>query len=191
MESKYYGIAKMRSLEGEEGKLILEGYALKFERPTQPEFKDLYGYNEKIGAHALDDTDLSDVPLKYNHSNEKIILARTRNKSLNLKIDDIGLYFRAVLNDKISDHINVYQAVKSGLIDQCSFCMLVDDEMSDYDSSSRTITINKITNLLDISIVDAPAYDSTEVYARNLEKLNKKAEELELRKRKLKLKMSL
>lgn len=191
--TKYYGLAKLRALENEED-MILEGYAIKFNQPTQPKFKELYGYTEIISERALDDTDLSDVPLKYNHSDEKVILARTRGGTLNLIKDEIGLKIRAILNKKIPDHVSVYEAVKSRLIDKMSFGFYPDEEKSSYDGESRTITINRILALTDVSVVDIPAYDSTEVYARNLEDLKNlelKNKELELRKRKLKILLSL
>ena len=166
MDNKYYGLANLRALE-EDQKMILEGYAIKFNQPTQPRFKELYGYTEIISPRALDDTDLSDVPLKYNHSDGKVILARTRGGTLNLIKDEIGLKIRAILNDKIPDHVSVYEAVKSKLIDKMSFGFFEDEKMNSYDAESRTITINKITVLTDVSVVDIPAYDSTEVYARS------------------------
>ena len=193
-KNKYYGLAQLRALENEQEDMILEGYAIKFNQPTQPKFKELYGYTEIIGERALDDTDLSDVPLKYNHSDEKVILARTRGGTLNLIKDEIGLKIRALLNRKIPDHVSVYEAVRSGLIDKMSFGFYPDEEKNSYDGESRTITINRILALTDVSVVDIPAYDSTEVYARNLENLNNiqlKNKELELRKRKLKVLLSL
>nr|DAM94417.1 MAG TPA: prohead serine protease [Caudoviricetes sp.] len=193
MENKYYGLANLRALEDENKQMILEGYAIKFNQPTQPKFKELYGYTEIISSRALDDTDLSDVPLKYNHSDGKVILARTRGGTLNLIKDEIGLKIRAILNSKIPDHVSVYEAVKSGLIDKMSFGFFEDEEMNSYDAESRTITVNKITALTDVSVVDIPAYDSTEVYVRNLKSLENmdKSKELEIRKRKLKVLLSL
>lgn len=194
MNDKYYGLAELRTLETEKEEMILEGYALKFNQSTQPKFKELYGYTEIIGERALDDTDLSDVPLKYNHSDEKVILARTRGGTLNLIKDNIGLKIRAILNNKIPDHISVYEAVKSGLIDKMSFGFYPDKEKNSYDGENRTITINRILSLTDVSVVDIPAYDNTEVYARNLEGLKNleiKNKEIELRKRKLKILLSL
>lgn len=192
MENKYYGLANLRALE-DENEMILEGYAIKFNQPTQPKFKELYGYTEIISDRALSDVDLSDVPLKYNHSDGKVILARTRGGTLNLIIDEIGLKIRAILNKKIPDHVSIYEAVKSRLIDKMSFGFYADEEMNSYDAESRTITVNRITQLTDVSVVDIPAYDSTEVYARNLESLNNmnNSKELELKKRKLEVLLSL
>lgn len=192
MENKYYGVAQLRALDSQENDMILEGYAIKFNEPTQPKFKELYGYTEIIGSRALDGVDLSDVPLKYNHSDEKVLLARTRGGTLELLIDEIGLKIKALLNRNIPDHVSVYEAVRSGLLDKMSFGFFADDNFNAYDTQNRTITINKITQLTDVSVVDIPAYDATEIYARNLENLNNmKNKELDLRKRKLEIELSL
>lgn len=53
-KNKYYGLAQLRALENEREDMILEGYAIKFNQPTQPKFKELYGYTEIIGERALD-----------------------------------------------------------------------------------------------------------------------------------------
>lgn len=192
MDNIYYGLAELRALDNNNDEdMVLEGYAIKFNEPTQPQFKELYGYSEIIGSRSLDEVDLSDVPLKYNHSDEKIILARTKGGTLKLEIDNIGLKIRALLNKKIPDHVSVYEAVRSGLLDKMSFGFLPDEEENIYDSQHRTVTINKILKLTDVSVVDIPAYDVTEVYARNLEKLNKEDKKLSLRKRKLEIELSL
>ena len=191
-DTKYYGVAQLRALQNDSEEMVLEGYAIKFNEPTQPKFKELYGYDEIISERALDDVDLSDVPLKYNHSNEKVLLARTRGGTLQLNIDEIGLKIRALLNRNIPDHVSVYEAVRSGLLDKMSFGFFADETFNCYDSKNRSITINKITQLTDVSVVDIPAYNSTEIYARNLENLNNmKNKELELRKRKLEIELSL
>ena len=148
MENKYYGLANLRALEDDNKQMILEGYAIKFNQPTQPKFKELYGYTEIISPRALDDTDLSDVPLKYNHSDGKVILARTRGGTLNLIKDEIGLKVLAVLNRNIPDHVSVYEAVKSKLIDKMSFGFFADEDMNSYDAESRTITVNRINRCI-------------------------------------------
>ena len=75
------------SWEASEGEKIA-GYAVVFEQRTVL-FKDPktgYEYGEIIDRHALDGADLSDVILRYDH--EGRVLARTRNGSLKLSIDN-------------------------------------------------------------------------------------------------------
>lgn len=152
-------------------KMEIKGYAVVFDSP------ETYSYTEVIDSHALDDADMSDVVLRYNHNDGFMVLARTRNKSLNLEVDEKGLMMDATLQEDITDHKNIYNAIKSGLIDKQSFAFSVEEDSYDYDTDTRTIT--KIGKLYDVSVVDQPFYNSTDVsIARkeNDEFLTKRAE---------------
>ena len=82
-------------------KMQIEGYAVVFNSP------ETYDYTEIIDEHALDNTDMSDVVLRYNHNDSFMVLARTRNKSLELNVDEKGLMIDATLQDNITDHRNI------------------------------------------------------------------------------------
>ena len=133
----------------------IEGYAVVFNSP------ETYDYTEVIDEHALDETDMSDVVLRYNHNDSFMVLARTRNKSLQLNVDEKGLMIDAKLQDDITDHKNIYNAIKSGLIDKQSFAFSVEEDEYDYDTDTRTI--KKIGKLYDVSVVDQPFYNATDV----------------------------
>lgn len=133
----------------------IEGYAVVFNSP------ETYSYTEVIDEHALDETDMSDVVLRYNHNDSFMVLARTRNKSLQLNVDEKGLMIDAKLQDDITDHKNIYNAIKSGLIDKQSFAFSVEEDEYDYDTDTRTI--KKIGKLYDVSVVDQPFYNATDV----------------------------
>lgn len=141
----------------EDDKMIVEGYAITFNSPAT------HGYTEIISERALDNTDMSDVPLKYNHEDSHLIMARTRNHSLELKKDEKGLFIRAELIDTQSNK-DIYKSIKAGLIDKMSFAFTTRGDEYDYDTDTRTIT--DIDKLYDVSVVDMPFYDSTSVYAR-------------------------
>ena len=146
---------QFRAADNEDGKMEIKGYAVVFNSP------ETYGYTEVISDKALDETDMSDVVLRYNHNDSFMVLARTRNKSLQLEKDDKGLMIDATLQDDITDHRNIYNAIKSGLIDKQSFAFSVDEDEYDYDTDTRTIT--KIGKLFDVSVVDQPFYNATDV----------------------------
>ena len=151
---------QFRAEDTEDGKMEIKGYAVVFNSP------ETYGYTEVIDSHALDETDMSDVVLRYNHNDSFIVLARTRNKSLSLNTDSVGLMMDATLQDDITDHRNIYNAIKSQLIDKQSFAFSVEEDSYDYDTDTRTIL--KIGKLYDVSVVDQPFYNSTDVsVARN------------------------
>ena len=175
-------LRELRAIENqEEEKMIVEGYAIVFDEPT-----DL-GYIEIIESGALDNCDMSDVCLKYNHEDDFLIMARTRNKSLQLEVDNHGLKIRAELIDTQSNR-DIYKSVRAGLLDKMSFAFLVSDANWDTVDGVDIRRITGISKLFDVSIVDFPAYDQTEVYARSKEAVGKEQEayhKLKLEKEKL------
>lgn len=156
--------------EEQDGNMEIKGYAVVFDSP------ETYDYTEIIDKHALDETDMSDVVLRYNHNDSFMVLARTRNKSLSLEKDEKGLMIDAKLQNDITDHRNIYNAIKSGLIDKQSFAFNVVEDDYDYDTDTRII--KKIGKLFDVSVVDQPFYNATDVSVKNQneEFLQKRAE---------------
>jgi len=146
---------QFRAEDTEDGKMEIKGYAAVFNSP------ETYDYTEVIDSKAFDEADMSDVVLRYNHNDSFMVLARTRNKSLNLSVDEKGLMIDAFLQDDITEHKNIYNAIKSGLIDKQSFAFSVEEDNYDYDTDTRTIT--KIGKLFDVSVVDQPFYNATDV----------------------------
>lgn len=178
-------IAEMRALDSDE--MIIEGYAAVFNQET-----DLGWCKEVIDQKAFEECDMKDCCLNYNHGQGKAI-ARTRNGSLELIVDSVGLKMRAKLIDT-TEGTDIYKSVKSGLLDKMSFAFTVKEEQWDYETDTRRIM--KIDKLFDVSIVDIPAYEGTSVFARSKEQYEKEKEQheankLELEKEKLKLLLSL
>ncbi len=124
-------------------------------------------YKEVIDSHALDRTDFSDVVLRYNHAEGFTVLARTRNRSLELEKRPDGLYFRAELQPEIQAHRDLFAAVKAGLIDKMSFGFRIADDGDEYDRTTHTRRILNIARIYDLSLVDFPAYEQTFVEARS------------------------
>jgi len=171
----------------EDTKMIVEGYAIVFDEPT-----DL-GYIEVIERGALDNCDMRDVCLKYNHEDDFLIMARTRNKSLQLEVDEHGLKIRAELIDTSSNR-DIYKSIQAGLLDKMSFAFIVSDASWDTVDGKDVRRIKGIEKLFDVSVVDVPAYDQTEIYARSKSVAEKEQEEyhkLKLEKEKLLLQLSL
>lgn len=166
---------QFRAESNEEGKMEIKGYAAVFNSP------ETYGYTEVLAPTAFDEADMSDVVLRYNHNDSFMVLARTRNKSLELDVDEKGLMIDATLQDDITDHRNIYNAIKSGLIDKQSFAFTVEEDTYDYDTDTRTIT--KIGKLFDVSVVDQPFYNATDVsVARDVKNNDFLARREEIRK---------
>ena len=179
-------IAEVR-LEETEDKMILEGYAIIYDEPTLIG-DESYGFIESISKDAISDAAIKDVPMKYNHMDSFLIIARTKNGSLTLTSDDVGLKVRAELLDTQSNQ-DIFKMVKSGLLDKMSFAFVVSEQEWDKNGDVPKRYIRKIERLYDVSIVDTPAYDKTSIYARSLEAmdLELKTMELEERKRRVEL----
>ena len=173
----------------ENDEMIVEGYAIRF---NEPAIFYIGGeeYREVIDRRALDHADLSDVPFKYNHSDNVMIMARTRNKTLELIKDDKGLFIRAKLANTTAGR-DLYTLIKRGDIDKMSFAFTVDYENDGdhYDRKTRTRTIKRIKKIWDVAAVDTPAYDTTSITARSFFELERekelKALEREARRKKL------
>ena len=176
-------IAEMRALDSED--MIIEGYAAVFNQET-----DLGWCKEVIDIRAFEECDMKDCCLNYNHGQSKAI-ARTRNGSLELIVDSVGLKIRAKLIDT-TEGVDIYKSVKAGLLDKMSFAFTVKEEKWDFETDTRTIT--NIDKLFDVSIVDIPAYEGTSVFARSKEEYEaekRQYEKIKLEKEKLKLLLSL
>ena len=155
------------SFEETEGKMILEGYAIVFEQETLIG-DESRGFREVISRNALENTFMKDVPLKYNHMDSFLILARTKNESLTLSIDEIGLKVHAELIDTHSNE-DVYKMVRSGLLDKMSFAFTVKKQSWDRSGDIPLRRIENIDRLYDVSVVDMPAYEGTSIYSRSLD----------------------
>ena len=146
---------QFRAEDTEDGNMTIRGYAAVFNSP------ETYSYTEVIAPTAFNEADMSDVVLRYNHNDSFMVLARTRNKSLDLTVDEKGLMMNARLQDDITEHKNIFNAIKSGLIDKQSFAFTVDEDDYDYDTDTRTI--KRIGKVFDVSVVDQPFYNATDV----------------------------
>lgn len=181
-------ISELRALDinNENEEMIVEGYAAVFETET-----DLGWCKEVISRDAFNDCNMNDCVLKYNHNDNCLILARTRNKSLELTVDNKGLKVRAKLIDTTQNR-DIYKMIKAGLLDKMSFAFSVRKQEWDYENDIRRIT--EISQLFDVSVVDVPAYETTEIYARDKKGYEKEKEQYrqeKLEKEKLKLLLSL
>jgi len=164
--------------EESEGKMTLEGYAIVFDQETLIG-NDEHGFTEVISRQALHDTQMKDVPMKYNHMDSFLIIARTKNQSLRLSVDEMGLKVHADLLDTHSNQ-DIYKMVRSGLLDKMSFAFTVDEQVWNREGKLPKRIITKIARLYDVSVVDTPAYDATSIYARSLESMDVELKTMEL-----------
>ena len=158
--------------------MIIRGFACVFDNETLLySFKGWDGYEvrvfEKVDPDAFDEADMSDVIFNYNHCGR--VYARTRNDSLKLGINKpTGLEMETELWADDEGHCQLYRDIKRGNIDKMSYCYIpATTEYSmveDNESEVREYhyVVKKISRVLDVSAVDIPAYDATEISARRL-----------------------
>ncbi|WP_313292581.1 HK97 family phage prohead protease [Faecalispora jeddahensis] len=176
MEKNKYELRliEMRAV-GDGNTMTIEGYAIVFDTPATHG-----GFTETIKRGALDGTDMKDVPLRYNHNDNVMVMARTRNKSLRLIVDEKGLLIQADLLDTQSNR-DLYAGIQAGLIDKMSFAFTVPagGDTWSFGEKETTRTVTRIDKLWDVSVVDTPFYDTTSVYARSLELLDSEKRRLD------------
>lgn len=154
--------------ESEKKEIHIQGYALTFETLSE----NLGGFRETISRGALDDCDMSDVVLDYNHKFDAILARNNKSSgpgSLVLSIDERGLFFDAIPTDT-SYSRDLLENMRNGIVNKCSFVFSLDwndpdAQKWDWDDGKRGYdfrTINKIKSISDVSIVIFPAYEDTE-----------------------------
>ncbi len=180
MNKRETRIANVELIEENE-KMILEGYAIVYDEETLIGTEE-HGFIESISPDAITEDAIRDVPMKYNHMDSFLIIARTKNQSLQLTSDEKGLNVRAELLDT-QHNKDIYKMVKSGLLESMSFAFTVKDQEWDHEGDIPRRYIKEIDRLYDVSIVDIPAYDSTSIYARSLESMELELKAMELEKR--------
>lgn len=172
---------EVRADEQQEGKMIIEGYPIVFDKEAYIEGWE-GGFYEKVDRKAFDNADMSDVCLKINHNDDFFICARTRNGSLQLTPDEKGMFIHAELIDTTQNR-DVYKMVQAGLLTEGSFAFTVTDDHEEVKDGEIHRTILGIGKLFDVAICTNGAYGNlTEIYARSynaLESVKSKAVETE------------
>lgn len=159
---------EVRAEQNENHGNIITGRPIVYNRRT-----NLGCFDEIIDSGALDKTDLRDVRFLVNHDTSKIPLARSRNNNTNstmqLSVDNDGMAIRVDLDtENNSEARALYSAVQRGDISGMSFMFGVDtDEWENLESDHPTRHIKSISTVVEVSAVTFPAYESTEIQARD------------------------
>lgn len=160
---------EVRAEQDEQRGAILTGRPIVYDSRT-----NLGCFDEIINAGALDNADLTDVRFLVNHDLSKIPLARSRrnnaNSTMHLTPDFQGLSLDWVQLDieNNAESRALYSAVQRGDITGMSFMFSIDGEQwEDLESDHPTRHITKIGSVVEISAVTFPAYDATEISARD------------------------
>lgn len=167
MERRAYSF-EIRANDTDGGTGIITGRPIVYESKT-----DLGYFDEIIKRGALKGANLKDVRFLVNHDMSRIPLARSRNNNENstmqLTPDDDGLSIRVTLDvENNSEARALYSAVQRGDISGMSFLFAVGEEdWAGLDTDHPTRTILSIAEVLEVSAVTFPAYESTEIETRS------------------------
>lgn len=142
----------------------IEGKAVAFDSETVLFKYNGIEYKEIIEKGAFDEADISDVVVKYNHSDHFLAVARTRNHTLELDVREDGVYVAIKIRKDNPNGMQFYKNVEEGLIDRMSFSFIIREES--FDEKEHRWTVRKIEKVYDVAAVDFPAYDDTEIYAK-------------------------
>ena len=153
--------SKFETRETEEKEMIVEGYFAVFGSI----YNMTDGLQETVDPHAFDETIEDDIRCLTNHKSE-LVLGRTKAGTLELSIDDVGLFGRVTINPNDRQAVDLYERVKRGDVDQCSFGFDILDEEYDYRQDGSALVTLKKVKLYEVSVVTFPAYEDTYVAAR-------------------------
>lgn len=160
----------IRAAEGDA--MIIEGIPIVYDQETP-----IGGwFREKIARGAATNAlKKGDIFLLFNHDPNQP-LARTKNGTLEAWEEEDGVHMRADLS-KSALGPDMYNNVKSGLIDKMSFAFTVAKQTWEEKQGEMDLRIvDEIDTLYDFSNVTFPAYQQTELVARSAEKITKEHE---------------
>lgn len=158
---------EVRAEENEKGHIIT-GRPIVYNSRT-----DMGYFDEIIDPGALNNTDLTDVRFLVNHDTNKIPLARSRrnngNSTMQLTVDNDGMGIWVTLDTENNAEARaLYSAVQRGDISGMSFMFGVNGETwDDLDTEHPTRHITDISFVLEVSAVTFPAYEATDINARD------------------------
>ena len=141
----------------------VEGYATTFDKPYELYEFDGVKYYEVIDRNALNEADMNDIIMQYNHQGR--VLSRMKNNTLIVEPDERGIFVAADLS-KSNAARELYEDIENGLITRMSWAFSVGEES--YDRDTRTVTIKRVKKVYDVSPVSIPASEDTEISARSL-----------------------
>ena len=127
------------------------------------------GLSESIAPGAFSRTLGNDIRALINHDTT-LVLGRNKAGTLQLREDAHGLWGDIEINPKDQDAVNLYERVKRGDVDQCSFGFeIVSEETENRADGSIHFRITEV-NLHEVSVCTFPAYEATNVQAREAQR---------------------
>ena len=174
---------EFQTREEDEG-LFIEGYFSVF----NTNYEIWSGATESVAPGAFSSTLGKDIRALVDHET-RLVLGRNKSGTLELKEDSHGLWGRVKINPNDGDAMNLYERVKRGDVDQCSFGFQIVKEDTEFrEDGSVHWTIREV-ELFEVSVVTFPAYEETSVSARRRDYDEIKKRQDEARREKIRNKL--
>ena len=123
------------------------------------------GMSESIAPGAFASSISGDIRALINHDTT-LVLGRTKANTLQLREDSHGLWGHIDINPNDVDAMNLYNRVKRGDVDQCSFGFDIRSEDTDIREDGSIHWTIKDVELYEVSCCTFPAYTETNISAR-------------------------
>lgn len=127
------------------------------------------GMSESVAPGAFTNSLANDVRALTNHDTT-LVLGRTKNHTLELREDAHGLWGHIDINPNDADAMNLYERVKRGDVDQCSFGFDIRSEDTDIREDGSVHWTIKDVELYEVSCCTFPAYEATNISARSAQR---------------------
>ena len=127
------------------------------------------GMTESVAPGAFSNTISGDIRALINHDTT-LVLGRTKANTLQLKEDSHGLWGHIDINRNDADAMNLYERVKRGDVDGCSFGFEIRSQDTDIREDGSVHWTIKDVDLFEVSCCTFPAYEETNIHARSKER---------------------
>lgn len=145
----------------EGGDLYIEGYFAVF----NSNYELWKGATESIAQGAFANTLGDDIRALIDHET-RLVLGRNKAGTLELREDSHGLWGKVRINQNDTDAMNLYERVKRGDVDQCSFGFDITEEETDFREDGTIHWTIKSVRLYEVTVCTFPAYTETNISAR-------------------------
>lgn len=161
--------------------LSIEGYFAVFDS----NYEIAPGMSESIAQGAFSRTISGDIRALINHDTT-LVLGRTKANTLQLREDAHGLWGHIDINPNDGDAMNLYERVKRGDVDQCSFGFDIRSEDTDINEDGSVHWTIKDVDLYEVSCCTFPAYETTNISARTAQRDDIRKREMQAWREKMK-----
>lgn len=160
IKRQYGEDCELRFIPGTITRAEEEGYVSGYGAVFNSWSPNYYYFREMIAPGAFDDVDMEDVVVTFNHNFDNV-LARTKNGSATLEIDERGLLYR-YKSPNTSTGRDVEELIRTQTVAGSSFMFTVKEEVwKDNEDGTYDRTITKVGSLYELGPVVTPWYPDT------------------------------